>query len=75
MTKDEVIKKYVIPACERTWNERICKLIEEALLEPSPYADCISRQDAIDAMWNNLDEDTAHKVRDILEMLPNRKEK
>lgn len=37
---------------------------------PNPYYDCISRQNAIDVMWQELDEDTAHKVRDILETQP-----
>ena len=42
----------------------------QRIYKPNPYYDCISRQNAIDAMWEELDEDTAHKVRDILETQP-----
>ena len=41
------------------------------VIKLNPYYDCISRQDAIDKMWEELDEDTAYHVRDILEMQPN----
>jgi hypothetical protein len=39
---DEV-KKYIMTACKNTWNEKICKRIEEEL-EQQPCEDCISRE-------------------------------
>ena len=31
MTREDAIKRYVIPACERMWNEKTCKQIFEAI--------------------------------------------
>ena len=31
MTREEAITKYIVPAIERTWNDKICKEILEAL--------------------------------------------
>ena len=65
MTREEAIKKWIVPAIEKTWNDTRCKEIIKALeQEPicetltSGYvqeikaecSDCISRQAAIDAV-------------------------
>lgn len=47
MTRREAIKKYIIPALNRTWNENKCKEILEAL-EQEPCGDCVSRDAVID---------------------------
>ena len=45
MTREEAMS-YIIPAIERTWNDKICKQIKEVLNE-QPCEDAISRQAAI----------------------------
>ena len=46
MTREEAIKKWIIPAIERTWNEKMCKKIIKALKQ-EPSGDAISRQATI----------------------------
>lgn len=48
MTREEAMS-YIIPAIERTWNDKICKQIKEVLNE-QPCEDAISRQAAIDTL-------------------------
>lgn len=43
MTREEAITKYIVPAIEKTWNDKRCKEILEAL-EQEPCEDAISRQ-------------------------------
>jgi hypothetical protein len=50
MTREEAMS-YIIPAIERTWNDKICKQIKEVLNE-QPCEDAISRKDAIDTYKN-----------------------
>jgi hypothetical protein len=42
MTRNEAIEKYVIPAIERTWNEKKCDKIKRAL-EQEPLTDMEQR--------------------------------
>ncbi len=39
MTREDAIKRYVIPACERMWNEKTCQKIMEILKEMSKGSD------------------------------------
>lgn len=47
MTREEAISKWVIPAIRKTWNEKRCKEILEAL-EQEPCDDAISRKFLLD---------------------------
>lgn len=51
MTREKAIKKYIIPALNRTWNENMCKEILEAL-EQEPCGDCVSREAVIEILEN-----------------------
>lgn len=58
MTKNEAIEKYIIPAIERTWNEKNCNKILEAL-ERESCEDAISREDALMALTGEWTESRA----------------
>lgn len=34
MTREEAINRYIIPAITKTWNDKTCRKIIDALLEP-----------------------------------------
>lgn len=73
MTKEEAITKYIVPAINRTWNEKICKKILEAL-EQEPCEDAISRQAVIDVIkrWlecSDYNEAERHVMRAIQSVL------
>lgn len=49
MTKEEAITKYIVPAINRTWNEKICKKILEALEQEPCDTDGITVRDVTTA--------------------------
>ena len=76
MTRDEAIKKWVIPAIKNTWNEKKCKEILKALeQEPTTkndlVVDCISRERLKQIVYNittEYDTETIHIDRLIDEI-------
>ena len=59
MTREE-LNKLIMQACERTWNEKTCKEIEQALSqEPTyypPCIDCNKKMDEIRRAYDKLKE-------------------
>lgn len=52
MTTEEAITKYIVPAIEKTWNDKRCKEILKAL-EQEQCEDMISRQ-AVNEIINDI---------------------
>ena len=66
---DEV-KKYIMTACKNTWNEKICKRIEEEL-EQQPCEDCISREQAFKCFtWTNTKDDVYYGIKALPPVTP-----
>lgn len=59
MTREEAITEYIVPAINRTWNEKVCKKILEAL-QQEPCEDAISRQAAIEMAYDMSEIDGEH---------------
>lgn len=63
MTREEAIKKWIVPAIEKTWNDTKCKEIIKAL-EQEP-CDAVSRKAAVNACLNGWNKDYKEIVADI----------
>lgn len=64
MIREEAITNYIVPAIKRTWNDKKCKEILEAL-EQEPCEDCISRQAVLDLISNFILEIPSESGRDL----------
>ena len=70
MTREEAIKKWIVPAIGWTWNEKRCKEIIKAL-EQEPCEDCISREKTMQIVRKWFDRDAAPSdLKNEIEQLP-----
>ena len=69
MTRKEAVTIYIVPAIKRTWNDKICKEILEAL-EQEPKTGYIAINDVMsvfdDFMCGEVDEDGTDTFLEML---------
>ena len=74
MTRENYMKRWIIPALERTWNDSKCEEIIE-FLEQQTCEDAISRQAVLDIFADNADATRPYntaweKIRDLPSVNP-----
>ena len=65
MTKEEAITKYIVPAINSTWNEKICKKILEALKQEPCDNEGITLRDVTTAFQFGVDMGLAKKYDEM----------
>ena len=82
MTREDIIEKYILPACKNTWNEKIYKMCEEALEGDGTDINAPTNMTFKDAIYNLKQakcvpyrKATFEKINELLELLEHQKKK